>query len=83
MAKKTATAPVAPAPKKPKAAPKKAAPLAADAAELLTAATAAELVEVAKKQAPDAQHNLPVGSQPAPAGRAVAAQHQTPATLPP
>jgi len=83
MAKKTATAPVAPAPKKPKAAPKKAAKPAAPAAEILTAATEAELVENAEHQGPDLRHNLPVGSQPAPAGLAVAAAHDTPAALPP
>jgi excinuclease ABC subunit A len=83
MAKKTATVPVASAPKPPKAAPKKAAKPAASAAEILTAATDSELVEVAAKQASDAQHDLPVGSQPSPAGLAVAEQHQTPDTLPP
>jgi excinuclease ABC subunit A len=83
MAKKTATAPAAPAPKKTKAAPKKAASLAADAAEVLTAATHADLKEVAEKQAPDIRHDLPVGSQPSPAGVAMAEQHQTPDTLPP
>ena len=83
MAKKTATAPVAPALKKPKAAPEKAASSAAAAAEILTAAPAGELVEVAEKQAPDLRHDLPVGSQPAPAGRAVAMAHQTPDSLPP
>ena len=83
MAKKTATAPATPAPKKPKAAPKKAAQLAADAAELLTAATADDLVEVAERQAPDLRHDFPVGHQPAPAGLVVAQQHQTPDALPP
>ena len=83
MAKKTATAPAAPAPKKPKAAPKKVAKPAAPAAEILTAATEAELVEVASAQAPDLRHDLPVGRQPAPAGLAVAEAHQTPASLPP
>ncbi len=78
MAKKTATAPVAPALKKPKAASS-----AAAAAEILTAAPAGELVEVAEKQAPDLRHDLPVGSQPAPAGRAVAMAHQAPDSLPP
>ena len=83
MAKKTATAPVAPAPKKPKAAPKKAAHPTADAAELLTAVPPDELVEAAEKQAPDLLHDLPVGHQPTPAGRAVALAHQTPDSLPP
>jgi excinuclease ABC subunit A len=83
MAKKTATAPVASAPKPPKAAPKKAAKSAAPAAEILTAAAQDELVEVAEQQAPDLRHDLPVGRQPAPEGLAVAEQHQTPATLPP
>jgi excinuclease ABC subunit A len=83
MAKKTATAPVASAPKPSKAAPKKAVKSTAPAAELLTDATAAALVEVAERQDADAQHNLPVGSQPSPAGLAVATQHDTPASLPP
>ena len=83
MAKKTATAPVAPAPKKPKAAPKKAAQPTADAAEILTASPPGELVEVASTQAPDLLHDLPVGHQPTPAGRAVALAHQTPDSLPP
>ena len=83
MAKKTATAPVAPAPKKPKAAAKKTAPPAAHAAEVLTAAPAGELVEIAEEQAPDLRHDLPVGRQPAPAGLAAAQRHQTPDSLPP
>ena len=83
MPKKTATAPVASAPKPPKAAPKKAAKPAAPAAEILTAAPGSDLAEVAGAQAADLRHNLPVGSQPAPAGLAVAEAHQTPASLPP
>ena len=44
MAKKTATVPAAPAPKKAKATPKKAAKLSADAAEVLTATTESALL---------------------------------------
>ncbi|WP_223652782.1 excinuclease ABC subunit UvrA [Hymenobacter psoromatis] len=83
MAKKTATVPVAPAPKKPKAAPKKAAHPTAHAAEILTAAPVGEFVEVVERHAPDLHHDLPVGRQPTPAGLAVAQAHQTPDSLPP
>ena len=83
MAKKTATALVAPAPKKTKTALKKAAPPTAHAAEILTAAPAGELLEALKLQAPDLRHDLPVGRRPTPAGLAVAQAHQTPDSLPP
>jgi len=90
MAKKTATAPVAPAPKKKSVSAKKAASATpngaanvASAAKLLTTIGTDVLAETLDVQAPGLLHDQPAGSQPSPAGRAVAEQHQTPDTLPP